>query len=77
MLRNPLEAKAKLAHLPDGYPTNKRGFFSFLSNAWEKLAEEVIHHSTCPAGTGLCALLLGPCVSLERSCSPIPHLQFY
>lgn len=28
MLRNTLEAKAKLAHLPDGYPTDKRGFFS-------------------------------------------------
>lgn len=50
--------------------------FLLLSHAWEKLAEEMIHHSTCSAGTGLCALLLGLCVSMQRSCSPIPHLQF-
>lgn len=33
------------------------------------------HHSTCSAGTWLCALLLGLSVPLDMSHSPKPYLQ--
>lgn len=68
MLRNTPKARAKLAQLPVGYPINKRGlFFVLLSNAWEKLSEEMTHYSTHSAGTGLCTLLLGLNVPLQMS----------
>ena len=76
MLRSSPKATGECWHSSQsGIPSTKGAFFPLLSNAWEKLSKEVTHHSTCSAGTGLCALLLGLSVPLEMSCSPKLHLQ--